>query len=56
MTELRQGALAALEVRRGDVVEDQAAVSQMPAGQGLLDPGLLREQPIHGRVEVVLVG
>src|SRR5438132_935310 len=56
MAELRQGALPALEVRRGDVVEDEAAVRQMPVGQGRLDTPLLREQPVHGRIEVVFIG
>jgi hypothetical protein len=56
VTELCQGALPALEVRRGDIVKDDAAGGQMLARQGLPDAPLLREQPVHRFVEFVFVG
>jgi hypothetical protein len=46
----------ALEVARRQVVEHQAALAQMARGQLLLDRVLAREQPVHRRVQVVLVG
>src|SRR5271166_5353051 len=51
--ELGQGAAAALEVARGDVVENQHAVGEVLPGQGLLDRRLPLQQPIQGAVELV---
>jgi hypothetical protein len=53
---LGQRAAVTFEVRRGDVVQDQASVGQMAFGQGILDGRLPIEQPIHCRIALVLVG
>jgi hypothetical protein len=56
VAELRQRALPALEVGGGDVIEDEAALGQMPAGEGLFHARLPGQEPIHRLVEGVLVG
>jgi hypothetical protein len=48
-------AAAALEIRRGDVVEDERPLAQVAAGECVLDPPLTGEQPVERRVELVLV-
>jgi hypothetical protein len=49
----RQRAAAAFQIGRGDVVQDQGAVAEMPAGQLGLNLGLLPQQPVEGVVEFV---
>ena len=51
----RQRAMQALEVGRSHVVEDQVGFAQMALGQGALDTLLMRQQPVHRFVELVLV-
>ena len=43
-------------VAAGDVIEDVIPFGQMSPGQFLLDPILALEQPVHGPVQVVLIG
>jgi hypothetical protein len=50
-----QWAGAALERRRGHVVEHQRAVDQMPGSQGVFDDLFALKHPVHGRVQVVLI-
>jgi len=49
-----QGAAASLDVAGAEVVEHQPAFREMPVRQFPLDPVLPREEPVHGRVTVVL--
>ena len=51
----RQRAGPALHPHRGQVIQDQGPVPEMPPGQAPLDPVLVRQQPVHRRIEVVLV-
>lgn len=51
--ELRQRAGAALEVGRGDVVEQERTLAQVPLGQPGFDLLLPLEQPVHGGVELI---
>ncbi len=44
----------ALEVARGQVIQDQAIIVQMACSQLLLDGALARVQPVHGRIQIVL--
>ena len=55
VAQLGQRAGGALEVAGRQVVQHQAAVAQVPRGELLLDRVLAREQPVHRRVQVVLV-
>ncbi len=48
--------MASLEVRRGEVVQDDAPLLEVTPGQPPLDPILALQQPVHGGVELVLVG
>lgn len=48
--------MAAFEIGRGQVIEDQGAVGEVAFGQFLLDARLSWEEPVHGLVEFVLVG
>ena len=56
VAERAEGTGPALEGGRGDVIEHERAVFEMPGGERVLDRFLARPQPVHGRVEVVLVG
>ena len=42
----RQRAALPLEEARGQVVEDQRTIAEIPVGQALLDPGLASQQPV----------
>jgi hypothetical protein len=53
---LGQRTRGAFEVARRQIVEHQATLAQMPRGQFLLDRILAGQQPVHGRVKIVLVG
>jgi hypothetical protein len=53
---LGQRAGAALEVARRQVIQHQRALAQVACGELLLDRVLARQQPIHGRIQIVLVG
>ena len=55
MTEAGELAAAPLQVARGDVVQHQGAILEVPLGQRRLDPGLLLHQPIEAGVKRVLV-
>src|SRR5207248_6091716 len=46
---------AAFEIGRGDVVENQRPLPQMPPGQRLLDALLLFHQPVERRIKLLLV-
>jgi hypothetical protein len=50
-----QRAGAALERRRGHVVEHQRPIGQMPGGQGVFDAFLTGQRPVHRRIQVVLI-
>ena len=50
-----QRAGAALERRRGHVIEHQRAVGQMPCGQGVFDGVFAGQHPVHRRIQVVLI-
>ena len=52
----RQRAGHALEIARAQVVQRHGVAGEMARRQLLLDAALAREQPIHGGVELVLVG
>ncbi len=54
VAERRQRTLAALEVAGGEVVEDEAALAQVAAGERRLDPRLAGEQPVHRREQLRL--
>ena len=56
MAALGQRTAAAFQVAGGQVVEHQCAVGEMALGQAPLDGVLAFEQPVHGGVEIVLVG
>ncbi len=56
VAELGEGAGMALEVGRGQVVEDERAFAQMALGEALLDALLAFEEPVHGAVEFIFVG
>ena len=51
-----QLARAPLEIRGGHVVEHQFPSLEMPAGETILDPLLALKQPVHRRVQIVLIG
>ena len=53
VAERPEGAGEALEGGRGDVVEHEHAIFQVPGGQGVLDRPLAGEEPVHRAVEVV---
>ncbi len=55
VAQLGQRAGGALEVAGRQVVQHQAALAQVARGELLLDRVLAREQPVHRRVQVVLV-
>ena len=55
MTALGQRAGASLHPHRGQVIEHQGAFPEMALGQGALDAVLALQQPVHRRVQVVLV-
>ncbi len=50
-----QRAGAALERRRGHVIEHQRAVDQMPRGKATFDGVLAGQRPVHGRIQIVLI-
>ena len=54
--ELGQRAGDSLEVARAQVVEHQTPLAEMTRGELLFDCPLALQQPVHRRVEVVLVG
>ena len=51
----RQLAAPPLEIGGGHVVEHQLTVLEVPAGEAILDPLLAIQQPVHRRVQIVLV-
>ena len=55
MPALGVGTVGSLEVAGGQVVEHEGVFPQVPYGEPLLDPGLAVEQPIHRRMEFVLI-
>ena len=55
VAELGERTLRALEVARGQVVERQCARAQVARRELLLDAALTCEQPVHRRVQIVLV-
>ena len=54
LPQLGQRTLVTLKVARGEVVEHQAVFLKVARNELLLDGFLSSQQPIHGRVEVVL--
>ena len=52
---LGQRAVRALHVAGGQVVEHQRVLAKMPLGEPLLDGGLPLDQPVHRRVELMLI-
>ena len=56
VAQLRQRARAPLEIRGGHVVEHQLPILEVAAGEAILDPLLALQQPVHRRVQIVLVG
>ena len=56
VAEAHQRAGPALVIAGGDVVEHRRRLPQVAPGQLLLDPLLALEQPVHGGIEIVLVG
>ncbi len=44
-----------VKVRRGQIVEHQAAIVQVALGQRLLYDRLTRLQRIHGRIEIIFI-
>jgi hypothetical protein len=55
VADLAERAGAALECRRGHVVEDQGVLGQVPGRERGLDPVLAVEHPVHRGVQVVCV-
>ena len=51
-----QLATPSLEIGGGHVVEHQLAVDQMPTREAILDLLLTIQQPVHRRVQIVLIG
>ena len=51
-----QRAMAAFEVRGGQIVEHQRAIGEMLGSQLRFDVGLEVNEPVHGLVQVVFVG
>ncbi len=54
VTERRQRAAAALHIARGEVVEHEGALLEMPARERVLDPLLALCQPVHHRQQLGL--
>src|ERR1019366_5900073 len=50
-----QRTVRALEVARGEVIEGEAAFAQMARGELALDHGLALEQPVHPRMQIILI-
>jgi hypothetical protein len=50
-----QRAGSALERGGGDVIQHQGAAGQVPGREPVLDPGLPGGQPVHRRVQVMLI-
>ena len=48
--------MLALEVRGGEIIEHQAAGLQVARCQFFLDAVLAREEPVHRRIEIILIG
>ena len=55
MTVFGQRAAAPFQIHRGQVIEHQCPVVEVMPGQASLNGVLAFEQPVHGRVEIVLV-
>ena len=55
MTVFGQRAAAPFQVHRGQIIEHQCPVVEVMPGQTSLNDILAFEQPVHGRVEIVLV-
>ena len=55
VAKLRHRTGTPFEIRRGEVAQDERAVSQMPSREGRFDPGLSAQQPIHGAVQGICV-
>ena len=53
VAEARQRAAAALEIARGEIVEDEATVLEMAPGERLLDRRLSPAQPVERRVDLL---
>ena len=51
-----QRTAAPFQIDRGEVVEHQGAVSEMSLGQASLNGLLAFQEPVHGRIQMVLVG
>ena len=56
VAEAHQGTGPALVIAAGHVVEGRPTVCEMAPGQLLLDLRLALQEPVHGLIEVVLVG
>ena len=50
-----QPAATAFRIHGGQIVQHQRTIPQMPPGQAVLDLLLALNQPVHGRVQVMLV-
>jgi hypothetical protein len=55
VAKLRQRTGTPFEIRRGEVAQDECALSQMPGHEGCFDPGLSTQQPIHSAVQGIRV-
>src|ERR1039457_3799869 len=56
MSKPRQPAAMAFEVSGTDVIQNQGTFREVAFGQGVLDTLLTRQQPIHGVIELGLIG
>ena len=55
VAEFRQRTVTALEVSRGEVVENYGSILKLALGQFPLDAGLSFQQPVHGGVKLGFV-
>jgi hypothetical protein len=56
MAAVGEGARVPLVVTAADVVEDRGPLAEVPAGQLALDAPLPCQQPVHGGVDLLVVG
>ena len=56
MAEVSKRAMRSRVEARGHVVKDEGPIFEVSGGKLVFDGGLALEEPIHGVVEIVLVG
>jgi hypothetical protein len=54
VTQFTERAVTPLEISGSQVIKHQGALGQVSFSQSIFDAGLLRQQPVHSLIELIL--